>query len=309
MAWLKTLADTYDVYSELAGVVKNDQAVLLPISHSTFNAQIEVTIDGNGNFVDAKKLEKGNDAVTIIPVTEDSAARGNGNLPHPLCDKLCYIAGDYSTYTGDKKESYYEAYMEQLRDWAESEYTHLAVQAICKYLEKKSLIQNLITSKVLEPDDNGMLTDRMKLQGLGQTGAAVRFVVYGTDIPEVWKNQALYEKYGEYYQQRAGGKKLCYVSGKMESCSDKHPSKIRNSGDKAKLISGNDKSGFTYRGRFVSKEQVVSVGYGASQKAHNALRWLIQKQGYTRDDSAIVSWIVNRDERVPDIMKASINAY
>ena len=309
MAWLKTLADTYDVYAELAGVVKNDQPVLLPISHSTFNAQIEVIIDENGNFVDSNKLEKGNDAVTIIPVTEDSAARSSGIAPHPLCDKLCYIAGDYSAYTGDNKESYYDAYMQQLQDWAESEYTHPAVQVIYKYLEKKSLIQDLITRKVLELDDSGKLSDRVKLQGLGQTGAAVRFIIDGIDIPEVWKNQELYNKYGEYYQQRAGGKKLCYVSGKTESCSDKHPSKIRNSGDKAKLISGNDESGFTYRGRFTSKEQAVSVGYDASQKAHNALRWLIQKQGYTRDDSAIVSWIVNRDMQVPDIMKDSINAY
>lgn len=59
MAWLKTLADTYDVYADLAGVVRDDQPVLLPISHSTFNAQIEVTIDGQGNYVDSRKLEKG----------------------------------------------------------------------------------------------------------------------------------------------------------------------------------------------------------------------------------------------------------
>ena len=51
MAWLKTLAETYDVYADLAGVEKNDQAVLLPISHSTFNAQIEVTIDREGYFI------------------------------------------------------------------------------------------------------------------------------------------------------------------------------------------------------------------------------------------------------------------
>lgn len=309
MAWLKTLADTYDVYADLAGVVQNDQPVLLPISHSTFNAQIEVTIDGEGNFVNAKKLEKGSDAVTIIPVTEDSAARSSGIAPHPLCDKLCYIAGDYTEYTGDNKASYYEAYMELLQDWAESGHTHPAVQTICKYLEKKSLIHDLITSKTLELDDNGKLTDRIKIQGLGQTGAAVRFIVYGNEVSEVWKNRELYRKYSEYYQQKSGEPELCYVSGMMESCSEKHPAKIRNSGDKAKLISGNDESGFTYRGRFTSKEQAVSVGYNASQKAHNALRWLIQKQGYTRDDSAIVSWIVNRDVQVPDIMKDSLNAY
>ena len=310
MTWLKTLAETYDVYSVLAGVEKNGQAVLLPVSHSTFNAQIEVTIDKDGNFQDSKKLEKGKDVITIIPVTEDSVARSSGIAPHPLCDKLCYIAGDYTLYTGDHKEKYFGAYIEQLRDWAESEDTHFMVQAIYQYLKKKTLIYDLATNGTLELDSNGKLTDDAKIHGLGQTGANVRFVIRENHIPqEVWKNQELYKKYGEYYKRKSGEKKLCYASGKVEACSDKHPSKIRNSGDKAKLISGNDESGFTYRGRFTSKEQAVSVGYDASQKAHNALRWLIQKQGYTRDESAIVCWMVNRDMQVPDMMKDSINAY
>ncbi len=310
MAWLKTLADTYDVYSELAGVIKNDQPVLLPLSHSTFNAQIEVTLDEEGNFLGSKKLDKGPDVVTIIPVTEDSAARSSGIAPHPLCDKLCYVAGDYALYTGDeKKKEYYEAYMEQLQDWAESEDTHPMVKTIWKYLQKKSLIYDLIQDHTLELNENGRLTDNVKLQGSGQTGANVRFIVYGNDTPRVWKNRELYETFDRYYQKKAGQTELCYVSGEMGSCSEKHPSKIRNSGDKAKLISGNDKEGFTYRGRFASKDQAVSVGYVVSQKAHNALKWLIQKQGYTRDGSAVVCWMSNRDMSVPDMMKDSIHAY
>jgi len=310
LAWLKTLAETYDVYSHLAGVDKNEQAVLLPISHSTFNAQITVTVDMDGNFQKAEKLEKGRNAVTVIPVTEDSAARSSGIAPHPLCDKLCYVAGDYSFYTGDDKEKYFEAYIDQLRDWAESDQTHPMVRAIYQYLGKKSLVQDLTEKKVLELDEDGMLTDGVKIQGLGQTGANVRFVVLDNYMPkEVWKSQELYKKYSEYYRQKAGGKKLCYASGEVEACSDKHPSKIRNSADKAKLISGNDESGFTYRGRFASKEEAVSIGYETSQKAHNALRWLIQKQGYTRDESAIVCWMANRDKQVPNMMKDSVNTY
>lgn len=310
MAWLKTLADTYDIYSDLAGVDKNGQAVLLPISHSTFNAQIEVTIDKDGNFVDAQKLEKGIGVVTVIPVTEDSAARSSGIAPHPLCDKLCYIAGDYTDYTGDDKIKYYDAYMEQLQNWAESDFTHPMVQAVYRYLVKGSLIYDLTAKKALLLDDNGKLTDEIKIHGQGQTGANVRFRVFGVGKPqEIWRSQEVYKKYSAYYQQKSGEKKLCYITGKMESCSDKHPSKIRNSADKAKLISGNDESGFTYRGRFTAKEQAVSVGYDASQKAHNVLRWLIQKQGYTRDESAIVCWLVNREMPIPDMMKDSINAY
>lgn len=310
MAWLKTLADTYDVYSEQAGVIKNDQPVLLPLSHSTFNAQIEVTLDEDGNFTGSKKLDKGPDVVTIIPVTEDSASRGNGNFPHPLCDKLCYVAGDYVLYTGDqKKKEYYESYMEQLQDWAESEDTHPIVRTIRKYLQKKSLIHDLVQDHTLELDESGRFTDHVKLQGTGQTGANVRFIVYGNDTPRIWENRELYEIYDRYYQKKAGQTELCYVAGETGACSEKHPSKIRNSGDKAKLISGNDETGFTYRGRFDSKDQAVSVGYVVSQKAHNALKWLIQKQGYTRDVSAVVCWMSNRDMSVPDMMKDSVHAF
>ena len=310
MAWFRTLAETYDVYANLAGVVKNEQAVLLPISHSTFNAQIELAIDEDGNFRGSKKLEKGKNSVTIIPVTEDSAARSSGIAPHPLCDKLCYIAGDYTLYTGDGKEEYFEAYMKQLGDWAESEYTHPMVRAVYLYLGKKSLIHDLVEDKTLNLDGDGKLTDFSKIQGLGQTGANVRFKVLGNSMPqEVWKNQELYKHFNEYYGKKLGEKKLCYATGEIEPCLEKHPSKIRNSGDKAKLISGNDESGFTYRGRFAAKEQAVAVGYDASQKAHNALRWLIQKQGYTRDGSAIVCWMTNRDMQLPDMMTDSVNAY
>lgn len=311
LTWLKTLADTYDVYSDLAGVIQNDQPVLLPLAHSTFNAQIEVTIDKDGNFINSRKVGKG-EAVTTIPVTEDSAARSSGIAPHPLCDKLCYVAGDYTRYTGDDKEKYHEAYIQQLCDWTESEDTHFMVQAVYQYLKKKTLIRDLVEDRTLELDADGSLTDKTKLQNQGQTGASVRFIVYGSDTvaeSAVWKNQELYQQYIQYYQKKAGEVKLCYVSGEEKACSDKHPSKVRNSGDKAKLISGNDESGFTYRGRFTSKNQAISIGYEASQKAHNVLRWLIQKQGYTRDESAIVCWIVNRDMKLPDLMKDSVNAY
>lgn len=309
MALLRTLAETYDVYADQAGIVRNDQPVLLPNSHSTFNAQIEVTIDMDGNFIKSRKLEKGSDVVTIIPVTEDSAARSSGISPHPLCDKLCYIAGDYTSYTGDNKEKYYEAYMAQLQDWAESEDTHPMVCAVYKYLQKKSLIHDLAADHSLETDSSGKLTDSNKIHGLGQTGANIRFIVHGNRIPEIWKNQEVYKQYSAYYQQKAGQKGLCYISGQIEACTDKHPSKIRNSADKSKMISGNDESGFTYRGRFSTREQAVTIGYDISQKAHNALRWLIQKQGYTRDESAFVCWVVNRDMKLPDIMKDSLNSY
>ena len=66
----------------------------------------------------AEKVEK-EDAVTIIPVTEDSSSRGAGINPHPLADKLIYIAGDYPKYADVKKSDnsdYYNAYIESLKE-------------------------------------------------------------------------------------------------------------------------------------------------------------------------------------------------
>ena len=36
---------------------------------------------------------------------------------------------------------------------------------------------------------------------------------------------------------------------------------------------------------------------------------MIQKQGYTRDESAIVCWMINRDMPLPNVMKDSINGF
>jgi len=298
MGWINALYETYENCSEMIGRIDDDETVLLPISHSTQNAQIEMTIDINGNFVRAKKVDK-EDAVTIIPVTEDSGTRSSGIAPHPLCDKLCYIAGDYSQYCSEKDmKEYFQKYISQLEDWCTSLYSHEKVKAIYKYLKKEHVIADLIEEKVLELDEKNILSDKLnKIQGIAQTDAFVRFIVEKQGerkyTGEVWLDNTLYQSFIEYYKSKGNKKDICYITGNVVVCSDKHPSKIRNSADKAKLISANDESGFTYRGRFTEKGQAASVGYEASQKAHNALRWLIQKQGYKKDGAAIVAWAVN----------------
>lgn len=96
-----------------------------------------------------------------------------------------------------------------------------------------------------------------------------------------------------------GEKQLCYASGEYVSPTYKHPSKIRNSGDKAKIISTNDESGFTYRGRFADKEQAVSIGYDYSQKIHKALQWLREKQGKNIDSLTVIVW-ASAMQDIPD---------
>ena len=93
----------------------------------------------------------------------------------------------------------------------------------------------------------------------------------------------------------------------MESpVATKHPRNIRRPGDGAKLISSNDTANFTFRGRFLDAGEACTVGYAASHKAHNALRWLIARQGYRNGEQAVVAWAVS-GARVPNPCEDLLN--
>jgi len=233
------------------------------------------------------------ETVTIIPVTEDSATRSNGITPHPLCDKLIYVAGDYISYVEKKNgHDFYNKYIEQLEGWCHSIYCNRNVRSILSYLKKKVLISDLIGQKVLVCDEEGLLSKGVKMGASEQSDAFIRFKVEvgGEAESAIWLDPQVYESHINYYLSLQKEIDLCYVKGQAIPCSNKHPAKVRNTGDKSKLISANDTSGFTYRGRFANRTQVVSVGYETTQKAHNALRWLINKQGYKNGDQVIIAW-------------------
>ena len=308
LSWIQKLYDTYENCRSEVGVVRTDgKTPLLPIAHSTQNAQIEIALNGDGDFIRARVLEK-DEAVTIIPVTEDSATRSSGIAPHPLCDKLQYIAGDYTNYVDKKKgEEFYDKYIEQLEGWCYSTYSNRKVSAILNYLKKKALIADLVEQKILLCDDNGLLSKGVKMGAGDQSDAFIRFKV---EIPNeeesaVWLDLDVYGSSINYYLSLQEDKDLCYVTGREIPCSEKHPAKVRHTGDKSKLISANDNASFTYRGRLGDKNdknKVVSVGYETSQKAHNALRWLIDKQGYKNGDQVVVAW-GTKNQDIPEILE------
>lgn len=306
MSWTNEL---YSVYEKNCGRTDCVPA-LLPLSHSTANAQIEVTLRENGDFVKADRIGKA-DAETVIPVTNDSAARSSGISPHPFADKLVYIAGDYGKYFGGKNSDntkYFEAYIEQLKKWSESENSHKAVRAVLAYLEKKRFISDLISGGAVIADENtGMLKSGEKIEGIPQEDSFVRFRINYSDIlheSRTWADSSLYDSFIAYNSSLEQDKQLCYATGKSLPITYKHPSKIRNAGDKGKLISANDESGFAYRGRFQNKEQAISVSYDFSQKMHNALKWIIARQGVSINSLTLAVWESALRE-LPNIIKSA----
>ena len=303
MGWFEVLAMTYDnCFSEIGNIhVRtkkygnkefSEAVILLPESHLTVNSFAEIRISSNGDYISARRLEK-NEQLTIVPVTEDSASRSSGIAPMPLCDKLSYIAGDYDGYAKEEKSkrSCYEAYMKELHQWADRPDTPKKVKAICRYLDKGCVMKDLTEDGIYDGTDS-----------------FVRFIVSDDDSSaeqnRTWLDKAIYDSFINYYRTRMDNKDIDYTTGKICTVTQKLPAKIRNTGDKAKLISSNDTTDFTFKGRFKTASEAAVVGYEVSQKAHNALRWLIARQGYKNDSESIICWSTG-NEPVPSPMKST----
>lgn len=298
MSYVNELIDLYNKNQDKIGVIEyrgDIPYVLLPPFHTTVTAQITVTIDQNGNFMRAELVAQ-DDKMTIIPVTEKSGSRTAGKEPHPLCDNLRYLAGDYKDYYKDDGVCN-ELYMSQIEKWEKSTYSHEKVKAIYLYLKKATLIKDLVEQKIIKLNDNNQIDDKENMEGIVQTKAFVRFIIRSTgenlhrEIPdECWKDRTLQDCYIKYVRSQEREKGMCYLTGNMESISYLHSKKIRNEGDGAKLISANDSQNFTYRGRFANREEAVAVGSETAQIVHNTLKWIIRKQGAFFDTMTIVTW-------------------
>jgi len=319
MSWLEKLYRTYENNTGAIGS-GNDDVPLLPICHTTQKAHVTIAIDGDGNFLRASVVPKP-EARTIIPATEESAGRTSGTTPHPLCDKLQYVAADYAKFGGEK-ESCFRSYYSLLEKWLGTDHCQPKLKAVAAYVGKEQVIIDLVKASVLYIDES---TSRLvnewpnkrnapeifKLLGGGydnkgkhkswQADAFVRWRVEipGDPLPEVWLDKGLWQSWTDYYCGLESSKDLCFVTGVEDDLAKQHPAKIRNDGDKAKLVSSNDNSGFTFRGRFTSAEEACGVGFRVTQKAHSALRWLISRQGRRDGDQAVVAWAVS-GANIPD---------
>lgn len=283
MGLFQKAVETYDNMKSLAGVESEERkAALAPIGFITTGVQIEITVTEDGEFrgaeqifdisEDSKGKSQKSEKKIIIPVTEKSLKRTNtaATSPHPLCDKLMYMCPE-------NKESY-EAYLEQLQDWCDSEFACPKIKAILKYV-KKGTIQADIAS-----------VGKIKVK----KDTFVCWRVLSTDCAEpeeVWKSRSVIDSYINYYQSKIDAspeKALCYVSGELIMPADKHPGGVVSG--MAKLISSNDKKNFTYKGRFSDDSEALTVSFISSQKAHNALKWVVSNDGFRCGDRMFVCW-------------------
>lgn len=215
----------------------------IPLYHGEISTDICVHLSKSGDFLGAEMS-----ALRIIaPVTEDSAVRTSGAAPHPLHDRLKYLAGEYR-----------EQYLELLGKWALSEDGTSELKEVYRYLFAGSLIDDLYRV--------GIEADMKQ---------AVRFVVGGVSL---WESARLKQAYISFCR-RSGERSLCCVTGIDDIPARLHGKRIISRESSAKLISsGKEQPRKTCRGGY--GEMKYTVGREVSFKAHTVLRRLIAESGY-----------------------------
>ena len=322
MSWISDLAKVYDDNEAIAGKAetisigkeKTKNVTLVPISHIAVNVPIQINLDKDGNFKGADVIDEKDDQRTIIPATLKSASRSSGSAPMPIDDTLKYIAKDYypEISNKDKDSHYYSDYINQLKGFVKyvnkngSDKVKQQVNAIYSYVSQNSIFADLLFKSHLFGDEISQVNAiPMKWSGKEEkpvvykaiTGdldkSFVRFNVRGLGLDHSFEDPELYEAWEKYYlitlKNNTG---IDYASCNNQSVilTDNHPKGIIPSASNAKLISANDTTNYTFKGRLLSSNEVATVGYLNSQKAHHALRWLIDKQGFSIGGRYYLAW-------------------
>ncbi len=310
MSYMNQLLETYDAcYAKFDG--------LLPVCHTVQQAHVEIVIDDKGNFRRASIIDG---IETIIPATESSSGRTNSPVPHALCDKLLYVARDYPLQEGSWTNSF-GMYLHQLELWCEK-YPHPKAIAILTYVRQGHLVADLVNTKVLFKDANNELllkwngTNRPRIFEVlpqdAESGSA--FIRWRVETPGIlasgtWEDASLIESWQQFELGRQSVKGVCVISGQHSvPLAQNHPCRLRSGADRAKLLSSNDAENFTFRGRFFTPEQAATVSLQTTQKAHSALRWLINRQAYRHGTQAILAWAVS-GASIPDMLGDSVTLF
>ena len=314
MSWMQKLYRTYE--SILEQGVTDDTEPLTPVGHTIQNAHIVIVIDGQGNFQTARVMPP--KTAILLPATESSENRTSGQAPHPLADKIQYVAKDYVDYGGEKK-AYFDGYLKQLKAWCESPFAHPKVQAVLHYVAKGRVVADLVEAGIFQLDSGNKVLNKWEAEGdappifsvLPKTKGEIEFgsalVCWQVEIAgdvhsQTWTDKTIQQSWADYAASEKAEKGFCSVQGEEAVISTMHPAKLRHTGDKAKLISSNDTAGYTFRGRFATAEEAASVSADVSAKAHSALRWLISRQGIRNGDQVTVAWAIS-GKPVPSPMK------
>lgn len=291
MSWMQDLYRTYEACATAVGVsVDGQDKMLLPVGHTLKTSNVAIYLRSDGTFYNAEE----NKVDICTPCTDESESRTSGaeKAPHPLFDQIKHLSGEL--YLSNLLR--WQKYLEHSR---KHHVAYLMISGVCAYMKGGSLKSDL-TNCHIEPKDKLFVRFCVSVEGQHEDRPWM--------IPELWGAWTSYYISDEVDQRTTSG--TCYISGNEDEIyTEKHPKSVNRASGNAKLITGNDSTNFTYRGRFTDSHQAVIIGYEASQKAHQALRWLISTRGFRCGTQTIVTWAVDKAPLVPSYNEDSHDIY
>ena len=326
MSLLENLSNYYDYMIENE---KDLDIELEPFGFTTKKAYIDINLNGDIGFISANLIDEDKYKI-IIPATSDSQSRTRGIIAHPLFDTIQYISKnleEYSTLKNKKpileNKEHYKSYIEELSAFIKSvekdndksydkEKVLSYLNTIKNYIESGNIIEDLVKEKILYLDENQKLTNKdennekieiEKISSGNFEKALVKFRISDKNNKrgyEIEKDKDLQIAYYNHLKNQKYEKDIDYITGEISTISTKHQKYILNAGSGAKLISSNDTSNFTFKGRFKDDREAFSIGYYTSEKAHMALRYLIKNQASKQKERVFLIF-GNENQSIPKI--------
>ncbi len=307
MSLLTALLDTYD-FALAQGLVDNPKLSvngmsLLPVYHSNKKSNgediFEITIDKNSQAVAGGFLSK--DTRVVFPVTEDSITRSGSKIaPHAICDELSYLSKEIDPA---KNEEYTQRIIELLayEENNNCEDFRIIGNYILRNIVLESFLKFYSKGRKYEINENFVLELTTEEEGktniksldLNKIFITFKLEKQGAGDITLTNSKAIHDFYIQYVRENNSTKELVYcdLTGNLDYCVERHRGIIGNA--KMISISNHDE---TYYGRIKNGGDIYHIGYEASQKVHNMLKYLVDSSshaGYIGEGAYVVNWLAH----------------
>ena len=279
MSWMQKLCDVYDNVIETTAA--DGDGALLPVGFLRKPIKYNIILSPQGEFVTAQVIP---DAEQLCPIPSTPAAEGRtgeNGTPFPLADQLKYLLCEDGV-----ENPRFENYLQQLADWCAEPDAPVCLRVLHGYLAQRTLYADLLGVPGLKlkyhKDENAH-----DAKGADAKAIACFSIQSVSEENRLWMRTDVRESWTRRLAASGGQRALCYATGTWLPVMQSHPKLSGN----AKLISAKDVGfPFQYRGRFTEERSAATVSVYASAKAHNALRWLLSHQGFSRYGMSVVCW-------------------
>lgn len=303
MSFLQKLCDVYDAVIDTTGA--EGENALLPVGFVQKEIKYNILLSPSGEFETAQLLKDGQ--AFAVPSTPQAEGRTSTKIvPFPLADGLKYlIAG--------KENPRFDSYIVQLEDWCNAPHAPECLRVLLKYLKRKTLyadLRSVFSAKLKYGEDEKDADNKND----DAKSVACFSITYVGEEQRLWMREDVRQSWLERLASlRREGDDVCYITGMRLPVAESH-SKLQGN---AKLISAEDDGfPFRYKGRFVDDRSAATVSAMASAKAHNALKWLLDRQGFRRYGMLIVGWntrmpeldLEEGEKPAPDTFEPYVNA-